>query len=122
MQKKAFKGVLIDYCGTCRGIWLDKGELDALANEETKDKQTLATEARQEMVEQAGRAITILSACPKCQVGRIMEKLFENVKVDYCTNCRGLFFDHGELEQALESKQNQGFMTRIRNRFLGGLG
>ena len=30
------QGIEIDYCPTCRGVWLDKGELDKLiANSET---------------------------------------------------------------------------------------
>ena len=121
MQKKAFKGVLIDHCATCRGVWLDHGELDALANDEQKDQSTLQAAAYQETLEDASRPMTILSACPKCQTGRIMEKLFENVKVDYCTACKGLFFDHGELETALKNKQKQGFLGRVRDRLLGGL-
>jgi uncharacterized protein len=25
------QGIEIDYCGTCRGVWLDRGELDKLS-------------------------------------------------------------------------------------------
>ena len=31
------QGVEIDYCPTCRGIWLDRGELDKLPDFEDSD-------------------------------------------------------------------------------------
>ena len=34
-------GVEIDYCSECRGVWLDRGELDKII-----DKSTVATPAR----------------------------------------------------------------------------
>lgn len=42
------QGIEIDYCPTCRGVWLDRGELDKLINKENSDdsspeiKQTYA--------------------------------------------------------------------------------
>lgn len=38
------KGVEIDYCPECRGIWLDRGELDKLLEKEetyNKEKESL---------------------------------------------------------------------------------
>ena len=32
------KGVEIDYCPECRGIWLDRGELDKLIEKENTQK------------------------------------------------------------------------------------
>ena len=34
LEEIPFHGVNIDKCPSCKGIWLDDGELDALANEE----------------------------------------------------------------------------------------
>ena len=31
------KGVEIDYCPTCRGVWLDRGELDKIIDWYTAD-------------------------------------------------------------------------------------
>lgn len=33
------QGVEIDYCPTCRGVWLDKGELDKLMEKSRKEKK-----------------------------------------------------------------------------------
>ena len=34
LQMTERKGVEIDYCPTCRGIWLDRGELDKIIDKE----------------------------------------------------------------------------------------
>jgi Zn-finger nucleic acid-binding protein len=31
------KGVEIDYCPTCRGVWLDRGELDKLLEQASRE-------------------------------------------------------------------------------------
>ena len=38
--------------------------------------------------------------CPKC-VGKLEKKMIENIEVDSCFVCEGLWFDAGELEKAL---------------------
>jgi len=34
------QGIEIDYCPTCRGVWLDRGELDKLIERATAEIQT----------------------------------------------------------------------------------
>lgn len=34
------KGIEIDYCPQCRGIWLDRGELDKLINKSDEHENT----------------------------------------------------------------------------------
>ncbi|QLY26673.1 zf-TFIIB domain-containing protein [Bdellovibrio sp. KM01] len=36
------KGVEIDYCPECRGIWLDKGELDKILERSQKEEMSSA--------------------------------------------------------------------------------
>jgi len=52
--------------------------------------------------------------CPKC--GHDMkEKVVENVTVEQCTFCEGIYFDAGELEQALLRKadQNRSMLRKL---------
>jgi uncharacterized protein len=41
--------------------------------------------------------------CPKCQQHSLREKYVSgaNLNVDYCPKCKGIWFDGGELEQAM---------------------
>lgn len=52
--------------------------------------------------------------CPKC--GHDMkEKVVEGVSVEQCTFCEGIYFDAGELEQALLRKadQNRSMLRKL---------
>jgi hypothetical protein len=52
--------------------------------------------------------------CPKC--GHDMkEKVVEGVTVEQCTFCEGIYFDAGELEQALLRKadQNRSMLRKL---------
>ena len=39
--------------------------------------------------------------CPKCDVALMMTER-QNVEVDYCPNCRGVWLDRGELDKVIE--------------------
>ena len=39
--------------------------------------------------------------CPKCDVPLAMSER-QNVEVDYCPNCRGVWLDRGELDKIIE--------------------
>lgn len=52
--------------------------------------------------------------CPKC--GHDMaEKNFDGITLDECSDCGGLYFDDGELEQLLSKKQedSKGFFKHL---------
>jgi hypothetical protein len=52
--------------------------------------------------------------CPKCGHDMKEEKL-ENVTVDRCTHCEGIFFDAGELEQVFrqQAEQRRSFFQKL---------
>ncbi len=112
MKKKNLRGVLVDYCKICDAFWLDEGELEALEQGMAKSKTELSQECRMEAYVERSRAVTIMTSCPKCQEGQIMEKKLDGVTVDYCKACRGLYFDHGELDEILQNRE-QGFFGRF---------
>ena len=43
--------------------------------------------------------------CPKCQ-GRLLTINRQGMHIDQCEHCRGIFLDHGELEQMLSAEQH----------------
>ena len=42
--------------------------------------------------------------CPVCKSGMIVIE-YNNIELDYCTDCQGVWFDSGELELLLKSCQ-----------------
>ncbi len=75
-------------------------QLDALHAEEQKKK--LKTEH--------------WMCCPKC--GHPMEEFeYLGIMVDRCTDCSGIYFDKGEFEILLESKEQKGFLSGFKKIF-----
>lgn len=53
--------------------------------------------------------------CPKCGM-EMVEITFEGIKVDKCSECLGIFFDDGEVDQLVE-KNRPGFLSRMTSVF-----
>jgi uncharacterized protein len=49
-------------------------------------------------------------SCPKCD-GTLSEVLFEEIKIDKCDKCNGIWLDAGELEQI--TKSETGWFNRF---------
>lgn len=57
--------------------------------------------------------------CPKCGHD-LEEKCYEDVLIDQCTNCNGIWLDGGELELLLEGRKAKGFISRFMASMSGG--
>ncbi len=54
--------------------------------------------------------------CPKC--GSSMEEVeLTGIKVDKCVGCEGIYFDNGELQILIESKEPKGFLGTLKKLF-----
>lgn len=49
--------------------------------------------------------------CPRCQ-GQLIELTFEEVLIDRCEQCAGVWLDAGELEQ-LTRREESGWISRL---------
>jgi len=54
--------------------------------------------------------------CPKC-AGEMAEIELAGIRVDQCGSCLGIYFDHGELEILIESKEPKGFLNAMKRVF-----
>lgn len=50
--------------------------------------------------------------CPKCS-GKLQTGNFENVSIDVCDTCGGVWLDAGELEQITRKEEKHGFLGRL---------
>ncbi len=50
--------------------------------------------------------------CPKCD-GKLVETDFENIKIDVCNSCTGVWLDAGELAQIVEKEEGGGWLGRM---------
>ncbi|HEU4934426.1 MAG TPA: zf-TFIIB domain-containing protein [Pyrinomonadaceae bacterium] len=66
--------------------------------------------AKMKVSEEAKAAGTSSMACPRCD-GSLKESKFEEVLIDTCDKCGGVWLDSGELEQ-LRKKEGGGWFSR----------
>jgi uncharacterized protein len=93
-------------------IWDDREK--SLENEYFRRKeQELVEKLRAKRAEEAQRREAEGSAlqCPKCD-GTLSMIAFENVEIDRCTKCQGVWLDSGELE-LLTGKEEGGLLGRF---------
>ncbi len=104
LEKSIVYGVELDVCPQCGGIWLDRGEIAALAampdSELAEFRATLAPAVARATKPRQLR-------CPAC-VGTLEEKVIGTVRVDFCARCRGMHLDRGELDEAVKAARTRG--------------
>ena len=82
----------------------------ALENEyfHRQEKELIAKmKAKLEAEAEAASALN----CPKCD-GKLVESHFEQIKIDTCNTCYGVWFDAGELAQVI-SKDEGGLFSKF---------
>ncbi len=50
--------------------------------------------------------------CPKCD-GSLVETEYENVVIDVCNKCSGVWLDAGELAQVVDQEGESGWLSRF---------
>ncbi|HEV8428392.1 MAG TPA: zf-TFIIB domain-containing protein [Pyrinomonadaceae bacterium] len=83
-----------------------EGEYFHKKNQEAIEK----LRARMKVAEEAKAAGTSSMKCPRCD-GSLKENKFEEVLIDTCDKCGGVWLDSGELEQ-LTRKETGGWFNR----------
>jgi Zn-dependent protease with chaperone function/Zn-finger nucleic acid-binding protein len=92
-------GVLVEICKTCKGVWLDRGEVFFFSSKPKELERLLASELHAEVPSQR--------QCPRCHTN-LAESPFlrPDLLVDRCPQCEGYWFDAGELEKAMETDRH----------------
>lgn len=95
LSEQKFKGIEVDRCPDCKGLWLDFPELDQLEDHVMDDDR------RKGMMEYARRESDI--ACPHC--ASMMETFnyrAHDLPIDSCREGHGFWLDKGEEDRVLE--------------------
>ena len=106
LDKAEIEGVEVDACPKCGGLWLDEGEIEKIAAKMAAEVDRL----RDLLVPRGGAPAVpseIQNACPAC-TATMREVLVGEIHVDYCSECKGIFLDRGELEKALDLVKGAG--------------
>jgi len=105
---KDFKGIEVESCPGCEGLWLDVHELDEL-----EDKVFAEDELKGTMVFQARPSDW---ECPKCK-GRMkrFNYRYYDLELDFCPQQHGFWLDKGEEERVLALMKEEA--NRLKRKF-----
>lgn len=96
--------LMVDFCKKCEAIWLDGGEINQLTDEasDPQNFKNRIAKAVFKMRQKSGQSNLPLT-CPVCDTTSMRAfKTSENVEIDMCDKCHGVFFEKGELADAVE--------------------
>ena len=97
-----FRGVEVDFCEKCRGIWLDAGEVERIM--ETTGARPSDPLSQFHNHETSG-SVSRRHLCPRCDQGlhelEIDAPGHPTLTLDRCPRGHGLWFDADELQQLL---------------------
>lgn len=90
-------------CVNCSGTWIGGRSLAAFfSNYASASNIEEAFEEIAELEFSGGER-----ACPACAGQRLKAVQVDGTELDYCTSCKGLFFDQGELETVFPRSRQQ---------------
>ena len=95
LKVENYKGIEVDRCPSCQGMWLDYGELDEL-----EDVVLDIDEIKGTMIYKSSKGQL---ACPVCD--KAMQRFnyrFYNLELDFCDEGHGTWLDEGEEKRVLE--------------------
>lgn len=98
-------GLEVDSCPSCLGVWFDAAELSEFyqSPELMKRLTPVGGGSLHHTYEISSKA----RRCPRCRQG-MDRPLVAGIAVDVCRDCRGIWFDHGELRKITEIHKTRG--------------
>ena len=105
LDKARIDEIEVDLCPRCGGLWLDHGEIERLARKQTGEIDRL----RKLLAARKGPPPVpseITNSCPSCTSNMREVKIAGALTIDYCSRCKGVFLDRGEIDMALKAIQD----------------
>lgn len=102
-------GLEIDSCYICQGIWFDRDELRRFFSSEVLSRKFTLNQFKVKVKEE-----TLLPErkCPRCE-GELLEEIqLNDLSVDECKSCRGIWLDSGEINRLLEMHEEKELKGR----------
>ena len=99
METVEYRGISVDRCTSCKGLWFDMLEHEHLKAIEGSESIDLGKAPEHE-----GKDDRIPIPCPVCKIEliRMIDRAQPHIWYEACTSCYGVFFDAGEFRDYKE--------------------
>lgn len=99
MVLETIKGFEVEQCPQCNGHWLDRVTVAAILDQTGSPFTTAAFDSSLLKLAAGDSGLT----CPHCKEASLALADLEDVEVEICTTCSGIFFDAGEVRSIREA-------------------
>lgn len=94
-------GLEIDSCPSCSGVWFDAHELAGFLKSDAMRQRFLWMDGSEPLTGVGYVINTRARICPRDNTA-MGEKIFGGITIDWCSQCKGLWFDDGEVRLIVE--------------------
>ncbi len=96
LKSNSIRGIEVDQCSQCKGVWFDEDELSKLIEEQASSGRVLKG-SDSGMDRKGGN-------CPQDQTPllRVYSKRNRSVVIDHCSTCKGVWLDGGEFQRLID--------------------
>jgi Zn-finger nucleic acid-binding protein len=100
MEAVEYRGISVDRCTKCKGLWFDMLEHEHLKAIEGSESIDLGKASQRHK----GKDDRIPITCPACKLEliRMVDREQPHIWYEACTSCYGVFFDAGEFRDYKE--------------------
>ena len=98
MSRRRQHGTSAVHCSRCSGLWLSR---EAVAEAVGKTRQGESFNPAADVIPSPGGHESAL-ACPQCSPLALEVRTFHGIQVEWCPECRGFFFNRGEMQKLLD--------------------
>lgn len=106
LKQRHYKGISIDECEKCRGMWFGKDELKRAKDATDDDLRWLDFDLFEQ---KGGKFLTTKSEkkCPSCSSQmQSLQYMDSKVTIDVCPSCHGVWLDHNEFKKIVQYLEN----------------
>jgi Zn-finger nucleic acid-binding protein len=102
-MRQNFRGVEIDACAKCAGIFFDEGEVNQIRKQSPQSFEDLDARVQPESAPEAFKG-DVVRKCPQCQTLMSQYRYLYSspIMLDCCSDCGGVWIQNGELKAMAE--------------------
>lgn len=106
LKTREIQGVEMNECEKCEGIWFEKDELKKVKDHTDSDLNWMDFEIWKH--QDRFKAKETKYDCPNCSSAMdVLDYDSTKVEIDYCSNCHGVWLDKNELENIINSLEEE---------------
>ncbi len=117
LQESSLRGYGVRICNPCRGILIPRDEVEKMLEKAASGaEESIASDSYFQELKASSKFIEPDASltCPSCEYN-MFETSTRGIVIDFCMNCQSIWFDEGELFDALEKAKKFGELDLVPN-------